>query len=625
MRSFCCGATRAQTSVAARRRASPASSSAAIAAPLSTASGPPASSPAWRAIARAVSGWSPVIITTRRPAPRQAATAAGMSGRSGSASAARPSSSRPKAAGSTGMARSPAAAHPRATASTRRPAAAIRAAASSSAAPAGAGAPHIPTIASGAPLAATSRRPSPPSQTCTSAGRCGVRPYSCTSVQPGASAPPSGSASAARRQNAASIGSLPSARLARRAQASSSWCGAAIASPAGPSWRLPSRHNCATAIRFSVRVPVLSTHSTEVEPRISIAARRRVSTWLRASRQAPMAGNTVRMTGNSSGNMDIDKAMPASSACNGSWPRSTSSRTSAALTAPPRIAKRRASALVSRCRRPGGGAMPPSAAPMRPISLRTPVALTRARPCPCTTSVPEYTHGRSAPPGACGRSPPCGAGSLPTGTDSPVSSDSSTCRPAAASSRPSAGTRSPSPSSTRSPSTSSPAGSCRALPSRHTRAVGAPSSRSACRARSVRPSWYSVMHSIRTTIPNRKAPSKGSPSTRYRTAAPTSSRYIGSRAASSAMRRQRRPPLSGSRLGPSRARRRAASSLSSPAGAAAPVSIFMGYPVRRPAWSRAPARRGRGRSTWPGTAPRRHRPADPRRRHAGGPGRQPRC
>ena len=66
----------------------------------------------------------------------------------------------------------------------------------------------------------------------------------------------------------------------------------------------------AIVIRFSVKVPVLSVHSTVAAPRVSIAAERRVSTPAREIRQAPITMKTVRMTGNSSGSIDMLSAMP---------------------------------------------------------------------------------------------------------------------------------------------------------------------------------------------------------------------------------------------------------------------------------------------------------------------------
>ena len=66
-RNFCSGAMRQKTSVSARRARSAVSSSAARSMPDITALATPAI-PACRAIASAVAGWSPVIITTRMPA-----------------------------------------------------------------------------------------------------------------------------------------------------------------------------------------------------------------------------------------------------------------------------------------------------------------------------------------------------------------------------------------------------------------------------------------------------------------------------------------------------------------------------------------------------------------------------
>ena len=75
-------------------------------------------------------------------------------------------------------------------------------------------------------------------------------------------------------------------------------------------------------MRFCVKVPVLSTQSTVVEPRVSTAGMRRTSTWRCESRQAPRARNTVSTSGSSSGNMAMANVMPAS------VPRSQSSRVS---------------------------------------------------------------------------------------------------------------------------------------------------------------------------------------------------------------------------------------------------------------------------------------------------------
>ena len=70
----------------------------------------------------------------------------------------------------------------------------------------------------------------------------------------------------------------------------------------------------ATAIMFSVNVPVLSVHNTVADPNVSIAEARRVSTPAWPMRHAPIARNIVSTTGNSSGNSDMPMAIPASSA-----------------------------------------------------------------------------------------------------------------------------------------------------------------------------------------------------------------------------------------------------------------------------------------------------------------------
>ena len=131
-------------------------------------------------------------------------------------------------------------------------------------------------------------------------------------------------------------------------------------------------------MRFSVRVPVLSTHSTETAPSVSIAARRRVSTCRCASRHAPMAGNTVITTGSSSGSSDIASAIPASRACS-QWPSVTpSSSTSTVLRAAASMAKRRASNAAWRRKGESARSSVRKDMPMTPIWLRAPVAATRA-------------------------------------------------------------------------------------------------------------------------------------------------------------------------------------------------------------------------------------------------------
>ena len=66
-------------------------------------------------------------------------------------------------------------------------------------------------------------------------------------------------------------------------------------------------------MRFSVSVPVLSTHRKSMAPSVSTAAARRTRILLCASRQAPIAMNTASTIGNSSGTMAIASVMPDNS------------------------------------------------------------------------------------------------------------------------------------------------------------------------------------------------------------------------------------------------------------------------------------------------------------------------
>ncbi|MCY1538263.1 hypothetical protein D9M68_737940 [compost metagenome] len=131
-------------------------------------------------------------------------------------------------------------------------------------------------------------------------------------------------------------------------------------------------------MRLPVRVPVLSLHSTVVAPSVSIALMRRVSTPSVDRRRAPSAGNTVITTGYSSGSIAMASAMPASNACSQSPRTKPCTNTSARLSASASSARLRTSCAVCFCRGERSFSSVPSAVPMRPISLRAPVAITRA-------------------------------------------------------------------------------------------------------------------------------------------------------------------------------------------------------------------------------------------------------
>lgn len=209
---------------------------------------------------------------------------------------------------------------------------------------------------------------------------------------------------------------------------------------------------------------------------------------MRASRQLPSARNTVSAIGNSSGSMAMPNAMPASRPCTQSPPRSPCHSTSSPLPASASVPNSRTSWRRLRCNGVAAGSIAASDAPMRPTCVPPPVALTSARPWPVVTRVPAYTCGRSSPPGgpAAAAASAASEGRLRTGTDSPVSRDSSTVSDWAWRSTASAATRSPSPSTIQSPGTISRVATRRTWPARSTRVCGVASSRRASSARSPR-------------------------------------------------------------------------------------------------------------------------------------------
>ena len=101
--------------------------------------------------------------------------------------------------------------------------------------------------------------------------------------------------------------------------------------------------------------------------------------------------------------------------------------------------------------------------------------------------------------------------SLTTGTDSPVSADSSACSSATSSRRMSAGTLSPASRATRSPGTSVSDGTDSLRPSRTTRADVRTSERNASSSASALDSWMNPTMALITTTPKMTAASTVSP------------------------------------------------------------------------------------------------------------------
>ena len=375
---------------------------------------------------------------------------------------------------------------------------------------------HRLAIASGAPLAATTNvaGPSATCHTCETASRSGRSPYACTNVRSN-SAGISGASKCLLLSawNALSMGSNGSGRLASNPHSTRSRNAAGIrALWAGLKTVASASRSSATAIRFSVRVPVLSVHRTVADPKVSIAAARRVSTRAREIRHAPIAMNTVSTTGISSGNIDIPSAIPARTASSHPPRRVPYSTTASAVTAPPTMANIRTNRRVWACNRGASVCSAPRDWPILPTSLRTPVAVTSAIPVPRTTSEPENTNGRSSPPGRLFKSFPSPRSTLRTGTDSPVSNDSSVCRSLHSTSTASAGTRSPSASTIRSPRTTSLPAMRTRSPSRITRARGLVRSRRASSTCSVRVSCTTVIATDSDANTSRTIASLRSPS-----------------------------------------------------------------------------------------------------------------
>lgn len=269
---------------------------------------------------------------------------------------------------------------------------------------------------------------------------------------------------------ARSIGSNGWSGLARSAQASRARvAGGRVCS--GAAVRSSPATSSASDMRFSVSVPVLSVHSTVTEPSASMAGARRTSAFCLAMRHAPSARNTVSTTGNSSGILAIARVTPASRPCSQPPRIATYSKVISRLEPRPSAANRTTARRISSCMGVAGERNVRNARPIRPTAVSVPMAVISAEPWPATTRVLACIRlsWRSSP----------GEAERRTGTDSPVSMDSSSIMSSASRMRASAGTRSPSATSIVSPTTNSRAATHRIWPSRSTHARGLLRSRNA--------------------------------------------------------------------------------------------------------------------------------------------------
>ncbi len=264
-------------------------------------------------------------------------------------------------------------------------------------------------------------------------------------------------------------------------------------------------------MRLKVSVPVLSVHRTVAAPSVSMVAGRRVRTRRRDRRHAPITVKTTSTSGSSSGSIAMLSAMPASSASSHRPVINPWIATASALSPRPAIAKIATQRRVSASRPARAGTIFCSVVLMRPSCVRAPVAVTTAMPAPLTSRLPEYRLGRSSPPAA-----PCAgsadpSGRLRTGTDSPVSSDSSALTSSPATSSASAAMRSPSFTTSRSPTTTSRPAMRWRVPSRTTRACGALRSRSFASMRLERSRWITAIDTDSVAKITSTAASRGSP------------------------------------------------------------------------------------------------------------------
>ena len=200
------------------------------------------------------------------------------------------------------------------------------------------------------------------------------------------------------------MGSKGSRALARTPNSISSWNASGISPTDGSRSRKTAPLPCRSSvidIRFSVNVPVLSVHRTVAEPKDKFNGRS-------ASGQHPRPRNPPSAHGHEHGEHDGKLLRQHRHAERDA--RQHRVEPSAAQTA---VEQHGHAAHHSRDNgehahqspgvpswsRGGSGRRVLSDCPIRPISLQVPVAITSPIPVPRTTSEPEYTYGKSSPPG----------------------------------------------------------------------------------------------------------------------------------------------------------------------------------------------------------------------------------
>ncbi len=245
-----------------------------------------------------------------------------------------------------------------------------------------------------------------------------------------------------------------------------------------------------TRSEASVSVPVLSVHITDTEARLSIA----FSCWARIPCRAIFAAVTaaVRLTSriSPSGTMLTIPAVSVSTASDWLTLRSASEtpRPIPSGAMKPTITIR--SRSIARSSGERGWRKARAVSVSRAAWLSAPTAVASKSPSPSTAKEPERTS-----------SPTRRA----TGSDSPVSSDSSSASPSARTRSPSAAIWSPLAIRTRSPTTTSPTGTARGVPSRTTVAFATTSAASLSSVRLARTSWKVPIATLATRMPRKSA------------------------------------------------------------------------------------------------------------------------
>jgi len=281
-----------------------------------------------------------------------------------------------------------------------------------------------------------------------------------------------------------------------------------------------------------------------------------------------MASTRERIAGRPSGTAATASETPsrrtvtASSAVETPLRRATAAITTTAITTT-MMPSDLETAAISRCSGVGSDSVLSRRPAMAPISVSIPVAVTTARPTPCTTPVPLWTMLRRSPRAVSAAS---AAADFSVASDSPVSDASWTFSPVAARIRASAPIASPSASTRTSPITRSADGIVTSRPSRTTVEFAAVIDARAATASSARASSTNPMAALRRTMTAITIASTGTPAAPSTTQAATEMTMATSSRMTSGSRnwaRMRRHNGTGgaerSSLGPSRSRRRRAS------------------------------------------------------------------